>query len=333
MKAIKEAVQKLATMGSLPASLQSMLEAALREDAAHQAEPVTLPARKDEMTADWKADPGAQQWNACLDEIAKLGPLYTRPAKGEPVAWFMPELMDDKTIIGSKVKAGAFTFPLYTRADPAEVERLRDQLAAWQALAAERLEVATGLRAQLATETARADTAVGDSNEAERKLAEAHALIADVLIAFQLDVEGRGSCQNPGLDFIRPWSERVEALSARAEPIVTFTGDDMAEGNDRLGKDLGRIIEQQVMSGIERDERSAPVNPCMSASNFVEQYSKASGLSVREFYDEQVPMPDPTSPSGWAAVSNSPISIKAHVDTRLAEPSASFDRAARERKP
>lgn len=40
--------------------------------------------------------------------------------------------------------------PLYTHADHAEVERLRDQLAAWQALAAERLEVTTGLRAQLA---------------------------------------------------------------------------------------------------------------------------------------------------------------------------------------
>lgn len=40
MSATKQAIQKLATMGSLPASLQSMLEAALREDEQHQGEPV-----------------------------------------------------------------------------------------------------------------------------------------------------------------------------------------------------------------------------------------------------------------------------------------------------
>ncbi|QDC04738.1 DUF3450 domain-containing protein [Pseudomonas sp. SWI7] len=47
----------------------------------HQGEPVTLPARKD-PTQGWAVPGGvakADGWNACLDEIAKLGPLYTHP--------------------------------------------------------------------------------------------------------------------------------------------------------------------------------------------------------------------------------------------------------------
>ncbi|WP_313447379.1 hypothetical protein [Pseudomonas sp.] len=48
----------------------------------HQGEPVALPARKD-PTQHW-VEPGgvnkAEGWNSYHDEIAKLGPLYTRPA-------------------------------------------------------------------------------------------------------------------------------------------------------------------------------------------------------------------------------------------------------------
>jgi len=52
----------------------------------------------------------------------------------------------------------------------------------------------------------------------------------------------------------------------------------------------------------------------MTASEFVNQYSKNSGISEREFYEHFIPMPDKTSPHGWAAVSRSPISVKSHVD-------------------
>lgn len=52
----------------------------------------------------------------------------------------------------------------------------------------------------------------------------------------------------------------------------------------------------------------------ISASQFVKMYCETSGISEREFYESQVPMPDITSPHGWAAVSNNPLSIKAHVD-------------------
>lgn len=50
-----------------------------------QGEPVALPARKDPKRQ-WHVVGGvarAEGWNACLDEIAKLGPLYTRADPGE----------------------------------------------------------------------------------------------------------------------------------------------------------------------------------------------------------------------------------------------------------
>ena len=44
----------------------------------HQGEPVALPARKQPVRADYSQDILAEGWNACLNEIAKMGPLYTR---------------------------------------------------------------------------------------------------------------------------------------------------------------------------------------------------------------------------------------------------------------
>lgn len=50
----------------------------------HQGEPVTLPARK-KTTAGLLSDSNTYNrgWNACLDEIAKLGPLYTHSDPGQ----------------------------------------------------------------------------------------------------------------------------------------------------------------------------------------------------------------------------------------------------------
>ncbi|MCB4709662.1 hypothetical protein LHK99_02655 [Klebsiella quasipneumoniae] len=64
----------------------------------------------------------------------------------------------------------------------------------------------------------------------------------------------------------------------------------------------------------------------MSASDFVKEYCGRSGITEREFYETQVPMPDPTSAYGWSAVSNSPLLIKAHVDLYLSQqPEVSAD--------
>lgn len=63
----------------------------------------------------------------------------------------------------------------------------------------------------------------------------------------------------------------------------------------------------------------------MTAAEFVKQYCEAAGWTEKEFYESQVPMPDSTSPSGWAAVSNSPLAIKAHVDLYMRMPLAGMD--------
>ncbi|MEL5655613.1 hypothetical protein PTT65_04155 [Serratia ureilytica] len=54
--------------------------------------------------------------------------------------------------------------------------------------------------------------------------------------------------------------------------------------------------------------------PPISASDFVNGYCERTGITIDEFYESQVPMPDSTSPRGWAAVSNKPMTIKAHVE-------------------
>lgn len=155
----------------------------------HQGEPVKLPERKTDHLSD-----SVHGWNACLDEIAKLGPLYTHagPAEVERLREQVEtlRLMTNDYLVETE----------RLRAQLAEAERLRSDLAAlrrWEttllaeverlkrraqdadlALAAQTKQV-HNLRAQLATETARADSAVGDANEAERKLAEAHALLRE----------------------------------------------------------------------------------------------------------------------------------------------------------
>ncbi len=58
----------------------------------------------------------------------------------------------------------------------------------------------------------------------------------------------------------------------------------------------------------------APAVPPISASDFVNGYCERTGITIDEFYESQIPMPDSTSPRGWAAVSNKPMTIKAHVE-------------------
>ena len=77
----------------------------------HQGEPVALPARMSDL--DRFNNPLTDRWNACLDEIAKLGPLYTH-------------------------------------ADPGEVERLRGAVNEWEAKWQQEAAQVGLLRAQLA---------------------------------------------------------------------------------------------------------------------------------------------------------------------------------------
>ncbi|MGR3991438.1 coiled-coil domain-containing protein [Pseudomonas sp. 1121_17] len=112
------------------AALPELRELLAKPAEQHQGEPVALPERRDEMTADWRDDPGAVQWNACLDEIAKLGPLYTRPAQGEPAFWMyeMDGHMGPHVYTKTRWRECKEPFTetaLYTRADPAEVGEIK----------------------------------------------------------------------------------------------------------------------------------------------------------------------------------------------------------------
>ncbi|SEB78584.1 hypothetical protein SAMN05216178_2251 [Pseudomonas saponiphila] len=81
------------------------------------------------------------------------------------------------------------------------------------------------------------------------QLAERDALICDVLEAFKLEPDG--SCINPGRDFIRPWAEKVAALSASADPAKSCG----ACGGCADGCKLDRESPP-----VERDEPSSPVS-------------------------------------------------------------------------
>lgn len=83
-----------------------------------QGEPVALPARKHHVRADYSQDILAEGWNGCLDEIAKLGPLYTHADPAEVDRWKKTA----EHFTGVSIKATE------------EVSRLRAQLAEAHAL-------------------------------------------------------------------------------------------------------------------------------------------------------------------------------------------------------
>lgn len=82
-------------------------------------------------------------------------------------------------------------------------------------------------------------------------LAERDALICDVLEAFKLEPDG--SCINPGRDFIRPWAEKVAALSASAEPSA------QVERNERADFLAWACREYEVGAEEELNERNVVV--------------------------------------------------------------------------
>ncbi|NQD74572.1 hypothetical protein [Pseudomonas sp. CM27] len=86
----------------------------------HQGEPVGLPGRKRDSNedSDVLTDCYNGGWNACLEEIAKLGPLYTRadPGEVERLSQIIRDLNEERDELG------------------AEAGRLRAQLAGRDAL-------------------------------------------------------------------------------------------------------------------------------------------------------------------------------------------------------
>lgn len=90
----------------------------------HQGEPVAMPERLD-APYPHAGYPGG--WNACLDEIAKLGPLYTHPApagtQGEPLARYSMDQTgcEELNPDGPRVRYDDLN------RDPGEVERWKKQ--------------------------------------------------------------------------------------------------------------------------------------------------------------------------------------------------------------
>lgn len=118
-------------------SIARDLRAILAQPAVqHQGEPVALPERKGtHLRYDTLMPTFSKGWNACLDEIAKLGPLYSRPVQGEPVAWEAIEALAWGAFAdGGKDYRGCTRQRLrelrevYTHTAPGEVERLRTML-------------------------------------------------------------------------------------------------------------------------------------------------------------------------------------------------------------
>lgn len=215
---------------------QGRLPCTCKPPEQHQVDPVALPARRDESTESYTACLQSSGWNACLDELAKLGPLYTRPAQGEPVAWLDPNaglswLVDRMTVApGTK---------LYTHADPAEVERVREEnerlLAGFyqQVKDADLKKIAEFIGdGDLPTKSffMRPDAAnlanmtmhmVRDVQAMRAQLAEAHALLREAYNEL---------AKNAVQDIPATLMDKIDsALSASAEPSAPVERDERAE--------------------------------------------------------------------------------------------------------
>lgn len=106
----------------------------------HQGEPVTLPAciTKLSMSHDW--DQGyADGWKGCLEEAAKLGPLYIHTGAGEverlrgqPVQRWLIQKTPIGTMMKPNAEGGWVRYEDVAQADAGEVERLRQRLLAYE---------------------------------------------------------------------------------------------------------------------------------------------------------------------------------------------------------
>ncbi|WP_256825363.1 Lar family restriction alleviation protein [Pseudomonas juntendi] len=184
--------------------------------AQHQGEPVALPGRKRDSNedSDVLTDCHNGGWNACLGEIAKLGPLYIRPVQGEPVARVEvgPDrnacltITDNDWLRALKCRAMHQVVPLYPHADPGEIERLRADAVTQKAIADEAWAEVEKCRENSRIITQQVDTLRTQLAEAQALLRTQDELLAQ---AYQRDI---------GTPLKREIREISAALSASAEP-------------------------------------------------------------------------------------------------------------------
>ncbi len=162
-------------------------------------------------------------WEAICEGFGKPAEKH----QGEPLAWIVHWAEDGSFYTFTRDKTRSeklrndpefISTPLYTHADPGEVERLRAELAEWKK------------RCQYNADTAHD---VGRERDTLRaQLAEQDSLLREVLEAFKLETDG--SCINPGRDFIRPWAAKLAALSSSAEPSAPIAWHVGGNGYDRI---------------------------------------------------------------------------------------------------
>ncbi|WEA18670.1 hypothetical protein [Pseudomonas juntendi] len=211
-------------------SIARDLRAILAQPAVqHQGEPVALPARKDPTEA-WAIPVGvhkAEGWNACLDEIAKLGPLYSRPVQDEPVAWrglndlgeVVTEWIDGvppESIVDLCGNPASFAKieQAYSHADPGEAERLRKEVAELEQLRRD------DLGRHLITEV-----------KTESQLAECEAMAAMIAEREWAEHAGTG-----------PVSSKVEAAFTQLHNDLHEASDKLAERDALLRDKSGDLI-------------------------------------------------------------------------------------------
>jgi hypothetical protein len=210
------------------------------ENNQHQGKPVALPERKD-PTQHW-VEPGgvhkAEGWNACLDEIAKLGPLYTYTdpvalqrawQAGYDTAWYSKNPADKRTSVNPY--------------DPGEVERLRNCLRTEIEAGDSWKKEAEDLRTQLA-ELEKQRIRLRDNNvevlkenmALQQKLVERDALLRDWVnsdddMGKECSVEGtKDACRRYDDALVRA----RDALSASAEPRTENKGIKTHDGQKLL---------------------------------------------------------------------------------------------------
>lgn len=238
-RALAERISNICMFTMYKEDWQALSEILAKPAEQHQGEPVALPERKITNVLNYHAALGAEGWNACLDEIAKLGPLYPRPVQGEPVAYLCKAEGAKWLQYGSKVgdpwKPGEVQVtPLYTHDDPGDAD---DLLAA------------TSL-----------DSVEEERDSLRARLAERDALLAEI-----------AKRHWSGVDFDLPadLAARIKALSASAEPGAPVEIDDQIELAAHClerGIPIPRSLREYLGNSsapVERDELTNMVDAAM----------------------------------------------------------------------
>lgn len=123
----RELLERIARAGCWPEDEEALRGILTKPSGRYRGEPVAMPARYVHEHHGCFLSERQHGWNACLDEITKLGPLYTHPVHGEPVAFVQVTGQNPAKYcwMGANRALPDGMHKLYTHPDPGEVKRLR----------------------------------------------------------------------------------------------------------------------------------------------------------------------------------------------------------------